>query len=238
MHRIARELAVRKEKLVLLNGAGSFGHIPVKRHKLNEGFNPRKVQSFAETKLQLLKLQETLVSILCSHGVPAIPFTSSSFMLARSGRLCRVELAAVREFLDLGLVPLFGGDLVPDLEEGWRVVSADQMASSIAPRLGASMIIYGTDVDGLYSSDPKTHRGAELIRTLHCRDIRKVMRSVLGSTTPDVTSGMRGKLLEAERAARRGIQVVVMNLTRPEDLHAVLEGRSGRWTRIVPEKRG
>lgn len=237
MHRIAGELAIRKEKLVLLNGAGSFGHIPVKQYRLDEGFNPRRTNSFAKTKLQLLRLQETLVSILCDHGVPAIPFSPSSFMLARSGRLHRVELAGVREFLDLGLIPLFGGDLVPDLDQGWSVISADQMASWIAPRIGASIIIYGTDVDGLYSSDPKTHRDAELIEIVHCRDIRKVTESAVGSATPDVTSGMRGKLLEAERAARKGVQVVIMNLTRPENLHAVLEGKRGGWTRIVPEKR-
>ena len=236
MHRIAEELAIRKERLILLNGAGSFGHIPVKRYGLDDGFSERKRDNFAKTKLQLLRLQEILVSILCGHGLPAVPFIPSSFMMARSGRLCRVEIDPLREFLDLGLVPLFGGDLVPDLDQGWRVISADQMASWIAPRIGASMIIYGTDVDGLYSSDPKVCRDVELIRTVRCRDIRKVARSALGSRMPDITAGMRGKLLEAERAARRGVEVVIMNLTKPENLHPILDGKRGNWTRIVPEK--
>ncbi len=236
IHRIARELAIRKERLVLLNGAGSFGHIPVKRFGLDKGFSQQAIYNFAKTKLQLLGLQKILVSILCGHGIPAVTFTSSSFMLARSGRLCRVEIRPVREFLELGLVPLLGGDLVPDLEQGWRVVSADQMASWIAPRIGASMVIYGTDVDGLYSSDPKICRDAQLIEIVPCRDIRTVARSALGSRMPDITAGMRGKLLEAERAARRGVEVVIMNLTKPENLHAILDGKRGEWTRIVPEK--
>jgi isopentenyl phosphate kinase len=236
MHRIARELAVRRERLVLLNGAGSFGHIPVKRYGLSDGFSERRKNNFAKTKLQLLRLQEILLSILCGHGLPVVPFIPSSFMIARSGRLSRVQMDPLSKFLELGLVPLFGGDLVPDLDQGWTVISADQMASWIAPRIGASMIIYGTDVDGLYSSDPKVRKDAELIRTVPCRDIRKVARSALGSRMPDITAGMRGKLLEAERAARRGVEVVIMNLTKPEKLHLILDGKRGDWTRIVPEK--
>jgi len=53
---------------------------------------------------------------------------------------------------------------------------------------------------------------------------------------PDITAGMRGKLLEAERAARRGVEVVIMNLSKPEKLHLILNGEQGDWTRIVPEK--
>jgi len=237
IHRIAKELAGLTEKLVVLNGAGSFGHIPVKRWGLDEGFSRKKTKNFAKTKLQLLRLQEILVSVMSNHDISAVPFTPSSFMIAQSGRLCRAELAPIREFLNLGLVPLFGGDLVPDLDHGWTVVSADQMASWIAPQIGASMIIYGTDVDGLYSSDPKISRDAKLIETVTCREIRKVSRSVLGSRMPDVTAGMRGKLFEAEHAAKRGVEVVIMNLRKPENLHPILEGKSGRWTRIVPKKR-
>ena len=236
MHRIAKELAGLAERLVVLNGAGSFGHIPVKRWGLDQGFSRKKTKSFARTKLQLLRLQEILVSVMAGHGVPAVPFVPSSFMIARSGRLCRAELTPIREFLDLGLIPLFGGDLIPDLEHGWTVVSADQMASWIAPKIGASLIIYGTDVDGLYDADPKVSRDAKLLETVTCREIRRVSRSVLGSTMPDVTAGMRGKLFEAEHAAKMGVEVVIMNLRKPEDLCPILEGKTGRWTRIVPKK--
>jgi isopentenyl phosphate kinase len=236
MHRIARELVRVRDRLILLNGAGSFGHIPVKRFGLDEGFSEGKTRTFARTKLQLLRLQEMLVSILCSHGIPVVPFTPSSFMIARSGRLCAAELAPIREFLDLGLVPLLGGDLIADLEQGWRVVSADQMAAWIAPRIRASIIIYGTDVDGLYSSDPKIYKEAELLETISYTEIRKIAGSALGSSMPDVTAGMQGKLFEARRAAKKGVQVVMMNLRRPRDLHPILKGRRGRWTRISPRR--
>jgi len=237
MHRMARELARREEKLVLLNGAGSFGHIPVRRYGLDEGFSRRKTDGFSKTKLQLLRLQQILTSVLCSYGVPIVPLNPSSFMTARSGRLIKVNLTAICAFMDMGLVPLFGGDLVPDLDDGWRVVSADQMISWIAPRIGASMIIYGTDVDGLHTSDPKTCPNATLITRVACRDMRSVARSAFGSTSPDVTAGMRGKILEAERACKKGVEVIIMNLTRPKDLHLIIEGRQGKWTRILPARR-
>lgn len=237
IHRIARELAKRHERLVLLNGAGSFGHIPVKQFRLDDGFNPRKIGDFANTKLQLLRLQEILLSVLCSHGIPAVPFTPSSFMIAKSGRLSTAMIGPILAQLDMGLVPLLGGDLVADTDQGWRVVSADQMASWIAPRIGASLIVYGTDVDGLYSSDPRTCSNARLIEKVTCRKLRSVAKSAVGSRMPDVTAGMRGKIAEAQRAAMRGVEVVIMNLTKPERLHAILDGKSGKWTTIMPERR-
>jgi len=236
MHKIARTLAQIRDRFILLNGAGSFGHIPVKRSGLDKGFSRTKIQSLAATKLQLLRLQEILASVLCSHRIPVMPFTASSFMVARSGRLCRSEIAPIRQFLNLGLVPMFGGDLVPDLDQGWSVISADQMASWIAPRVGASMIIYGTDVDGLYSSDPKICRDAALLDTIPCHDIRDFAGSARMSRMPDVTAGMQGKLFEAERAARSGVRVVIMNLRKPENLLPILEGKHGRWTTILPNK--
>lgn len=234
MHKIARELAKLQERLIILNGAGSFGHIPVKRYGLDYGFSRQKRGSFARTKMQLLRLQEVLVSILCRHGVLAVPFSASSFMTAKSGRLFEVDDRPIRRFLSLGLVPLLGGDLVADVNQGWSVVSADQMAAWIARRMGASMIIYGTDVDGLYSSDPKISKDAELIRKIPARNVSSVGKRALGSRAPDVTSGMRGKLLEAQKAAKSGIEVVIMNLKRPGNLHPILKGKQGRWTRIVP----
>lgn len=236
MHAIATELARRSERMILLNGAGSFGHIPVRRHRLDEGFSQQKKSHLATTKLQLLRLQEILISILCGHGIPAVPFSPSSFMVARSGRLHRVELAPLREFLNLGLVPVFGGDLVPDLEKGWTVVSADQMASWIAPRIRAKLLVYGTDVDGLYSTDPNLSRSAKLIQRISYRELRSIAKSVLGSRMPDVTAGMQGKLLEAEKAARKGVKVVIMNLKKPERLHSILDGRHGKWTTVVPRR--
>ena len=236
MNAIARELAKVRDRMILLNGAGSFGHIPVKQYELDKGFSRDKMASFARTKLQLLRLQEILVSALCSHGISVVPFSPSSFMMARSGRLCTAELTPIKRFLEFGLVPLLGGDLVADLDRGWSVVSADQMAAWIAPRVGASTIIYGTDVNGLYSSDPKVRKDALLLEALTCREIRGIAGSTLGSRMPDVTAGMRGKLLEGERAAKKGVEVVIMNLRRPENLHPILEGRHGRWTRIRPER--
>ena len=237
IHRIAIELAKRKEHLIILNGAGSFGHISVRRHGLDHGFRAQNRKAFAKTKLQLLRLQEIIGSILCEHGIPVVPLNASSFMLARSGDLTRVDLTPIRALLRLRLVPLFGGDLIPDIEQGWSVISADQMASWIAPRVKASMVIYGTDVDGLYESDPALSKEARLIQLLPYNQIATVATVAKGSRMPDVTHGMRGKLLEAQNAARRGVPVIVMNLKRPKDLHLILGGRLGRWTTILPRRK-
>ena len=66
------------------------------------------------------------------------------------------------------------------------------------------MIIYGTDVDGLYSLDPKTSKDAKLLETISCSEIRKIEGSALGSRMPDVTAGMQALRSRARGQERCG----------------------------------
>ncbi|MDM7940324.1 MAG: uridylate kinase, partial [Methanothrix sp.] len=45
IQRIAEEIAADPEDLVLVHGAGSFGHIPARRYGLPESFNPEGLLS-------------------------------------------------------------------------------------------------------------------------------------------------------------------------------------------------
>ena len=49
MNAIATELAKVRDRLILLNGAGSFGHIPVKQYGLDKGFS-REDKEFCKNK--------------------------------------------------------------------------------------------------------------------------------------------------------------------------------------------
>lgn len=236
IERISEELAKREEKMLLIYGAGSFGHIPVQRYKLHLGYRSRKqIKGFAETKLTLLKQEQILVSVLARQGVPVVPMVASSCMVARSGRLVHVDVEPFARLLKLGLVPLVGGDVVLDREIGFSVVSGDQMAAYLAERLGAKLIVFGTDVDGLYSGDPKRDPNARLIPDLSYTDLISRMKMAGESSAPDVTAGMLGKLRESVQPVRRGIEVIIMNLNRPADLHPILDGKTVRCTRIVPK---
>lgn len=236
LEEIAKELAKVRTKLLLVHGAGSFGHPIAKKYNLHKGYvNSSQLRGVTETKRSMLSLTLMIAEILAESGVPVVPFLSSSCMIAEDGRLIRVDLEPFRIMLDLGLVPMCSGDVVADLRMGFSIVSGDQIAVHMADKLNARRVIFGCDVDGVFDSDPKKNPGAKLIRTITPRTLGRQMSCIGESTTTDVTKGMLGKIRESEALVARGGEVIVINLKKPDNLTKFLRGKSIRCTRFISD---
>ena len=233
----ARQVATIIEKcsLVLVHGAGSYGHIPVRKFGLTGGFkSPKQLKGLATTKLSLLQWEATLDKAFLRHGIPSVPFVASDFVVTKKGRIIAAELNPLKIWLRLGCVPTTGGDIVPDCENGFSILSGDQLASFIAIKLKARLLIFATDVDGIYDSDPKLNRQAHLLRDLTTSEARSLVKVTAG-TMHDVTGGMAGKIREAIIAANHGIPVYFINLTKDDRLQKVAQGQEVINSRIVPQ---
>lgn len=236
IERISREIAKIRAKMILIHGAGSFGHPIVKKHKLHLGYKKSQLGALSETKSRLIDLDKILIRRLRKHGVPVVPFMPSSFMLASGGRIIRADLQPLRALSELGVVPLLCGDIVPDVKMGFSVISGDQIAIYLAERMKAHLVIFGCDVDGVYSADPKKNPNATLIEVVTPSSFRNLLQIVSEPAMPDVTGGMLGKIRESLRLVEKGIDVVIMNLTRPEDLVKLVEGKKVSCTRLAPDR--
>lgn len=224
-------------KLILIHGAGSFAHPIVLEHRLQEGLSSKdQLKGFVEVKYSLLELQRILIGAFQSRGVPVAPIMPSSCIVASDGRISAFNLAPIRRFIELGLIPLLHGDLVPDRRRGLSVISGDRLALYLAERMGARMVIFGCDVDGLFDADPRIDPNARLIPLVAPPNYGEALRAAGGSGGLDVTGGMRRKVLESIRLARKGIEVVILNLNRPWDLGKAIRGEPLRCTRFPPAK--
>ena len=236
IERISREVAKIKSSLILIHGAGSFGHPIVKKYSLHLGYkNRRQLEALSETKSRLIDLDKILIGLLRKHGVPVVPFMPSSFMLASRGRIIKADLKPLKTFLELGVVPLLCGDVVPDEVMGFSVISGDQIAIYLAERMNARLVIFGCDVDGVYSADPKKNPTATLMEVVTPSIFKNLLQTASEPASPDVTGGMLGKIRESLRLVEKGIDVVIMNLTRPQDLVKLLEGRKVSCTRLASD---
>jgi len=236
IERISREIAKIKSSLILIHGAGSFGHPIVKKYCLHLGYrNKRQLEALSETKSSLIDLDRILIGLLRKYRVPVVPFMASSFMLASRGRIVGADLQPLKTFLGLGVVPLLCGDVVPDEEMGFSVISGDQAAIYLAERMNARLVIFGCDVDGVYSADPKKNPTATLIEVVTPSTFKKLLQTASEPASPDVTGGMLGKIRESLRLVEKGIDVVIMNLTRPQDLVKLIEGRKVSCTRLASD---
>ena len=82
-------------------------------------------------------------------------------------------------------------------------------------------IVFVSDIDGLYTADPKTDPDAELIPEV-TPDIMKDISS--GSTVDDVTGGVRGKMESMLRMCDEDRDCVLVNGTVPGRLLSLLKG--------------
>jgi isopentenyl phosphate kinase len=222
--------------LVIVHGAGSYGHIPVTRWKLQSGFSHRaQLKGLAETKAKLLEWEAVFDEVFLKHQIPLIPLLASDFVLTKNRRIASADLHPIRSWLSLGCIPSIGGDIVTDMKNGFAILSGDQLAAYLAVELKASRLIFATDVEGIFDANPKIDPHAHLISELSTRSALRVVQNARVSTFPDVTGGMAGKISEAVVAASKGVPVFFINLTKDERLSKAILGQEVKGSKILPD---
>ncbi|MDD1733806.1 MAG: uridylate kinase, partial [Methanothrix sp.] len=106
--RVAAEIAIRPEDLVLVHGAGSFGHIPAKKYGLPQDFRPEGLRM---THLSVARLCEMVVEALGQAGVDCLPVHPLSSAMLCQGRIESFFLGPVREMIKNGIMPVLHGDV-------------------------------------------------------------------------------------------------------------------------------
>jgi isopentenyl phosphate kinase len=219
---------------ILVHGGGSYGHTVASEYRIAEGlFHPDQLIGLTKVKLRMNELTQLILMSLASYNVPTIPINPVSCLTCSSGRIERFFTDPLRMMLNLGIAPLIPGDVAMDLSERrFTIVSGDQVAARLAVELGAVKLIYGTDVDGVFTGDPKRDSSASLIPRLS----RSVARSLAASLKPgDVTGGILSKLEEGFYAAERGVRVIIGNLTKPGVLTSIVRDEPGvLYTTLEP----
>lgn len=127
----------------------------------------------------------------------------------------------IRTLLRWGVVPIINENDAVAVDE-IRMGDNDLLSALTASGIGADLLIMLTDVDGLYTEDPKKKDSAKPIRTVEeiTSDIEKLTERTSGSDF----GGMLTKVQGAKIATEEGIPVVVAKATRENVLKNILEG--------------
>lgn len=101
----------------------------------------------------------------------------------------------------------------------------DTLAALVAASIDAQLLVNLSDVDGLYTSDPRKGKTCELIEVVE--KIDDEIERIAGSTGSECGSGgMRSKLDAATIAVNSGVRMVVANASRPRVIVDAAEGIS------------
>jgi len=228
LNRIAKEISEaynsEGKQLVIVHGAGSFGHQIVKRTGINNGIETKQqLVDFAETQRLQNVLNSIFVDALIREGLPAIPCQASASAIMDSGKFLKMDTEAIKGFIEIGLIPVLYGVPAYDKTKKCSILSGDDIAPYLAKELGAERIIHGTDVDGIFTGDPKKDKNAKLIPLITEDNFDEVKKMVSGSTAVDVTGGMLKKIIEIMKITKYGISSHIINANVRENVKKAMQ---------------
>lgn len=131
------------------------------------------------------------------------------------------------ELLLLGAVPIVNeNDTVSTSEIPFldSFGDNDRLSAIVAALIGADLLILLSDIDGLYSDDPRTNQQARFIGLV--REITPELMAMGKNTSgSDVgTGGMAAKLAAARIATDSGSDMVIANGDQVEVIHEIIGG--------------
>ncbi len=129
----------------------------------------------------------------------------------------------LERLLELGALPIINeNDTVATEELG--IGDNDTLAAIVAKSVGAELLILLSDIDGLYTADPRSHPDAVLLREV--TEISDEIRALAGvSGTTLGTGGMVTKLQAAEICLGCGCTMVIANGSSAGVLYDILDGK-------------
>lgn len=136
--------------------------------------------------------------------------------------------------LEMGIVPVVNENDTVAIEE-IMIGDNDNLAASVTTLIEADLLVMLTDIEGLYSKDPRHNHDAELISTIDeiSEEIMKNAGDTLGTTT---AGGMKTKIEAAAKAAVFGVPTVIVSGKCKGELSRVFEGGDA-GTLILPSEK-
>ena len=190
---------------------------------------PGKQAAAAVGQCELMYTYDKLFSEY-SHTVAQILLTAADI---EDGRRHENFKNTILKLLEIGAIPIINENDTVATEE---IVFGDNdtLAAVVASSVGAELLILMSDIDGLYTADPRLDGSARLIGTVP-ELTPEILALAGGSGSALGTGGMRTKLHAAQIAVESGADMIIMNGNAPERLYDAVEGR-GVGTRFTGRK--
>lgn len=168
-------------------------------------------------------LMNTYRAAFSSHGI-----TVAQVLLTRevlNNRKSYLNLRnAVETLLSLDILPIINeNDSVSTAEIGTAFGDNDQLSALVASKTDADLLIMLSDIDSLYTSDPRTHADATPVPVVEALN-DDVWASAGGAGSRFATGGMRTKLLAVGIAERAGCRVVLAHGREPHVVPRLMAG--------------
>jgi glutamate 5-kinase len=212
LHNAGREIIMVSSGAVGL-GAGKLG-LPEKPKQTNI---KQAVAAIGQCELMhvyddmFAKYSVTVAQILLTKAIIDNPSHCANFK------------TAVETLVGMGVIPIVNeNDTIAIDELELEIGENDSLSALVAELSGADLLLILSDIDGLYTDDPRTNPDAEPIHVVEA--ITPEIEAMAGGAgTALGTGGMSTKINAAKIATEAGIDMVIMNGRDPEKLYDLFE---------------
>ena len=208
---LSEEIASSDQKVVVVHGGGSFGHVVAKQHGISSDAAEAPAVGVAQTRGAMYDLNRMVCKTMMEYKLNPYPFSPFD-AVSRAGK--EPVASWLRGLLKEGLTPVTFGDVVL-APSGFRVNSGDVFMQDLARMLAPERCVFALDVDGVYEGHSRV-----IIPELSPSKIRRM--SVPGGD--DATGGMKLKLDAAARIAAAGTKVCFVSGYRRNEFSKALRG--------------
>lgn len=172
--------------LVVVHGAGSFGHPVAAEHGASSTTGTRDPGAVRDIAGVMERLNEAVVSALADAGVPAVPVHPYSACHRTEDGDLRFPTDALEAMLGEEFVPVLHGDVVTHAGEGATILSGDEIVTHVASDLAADRVGICSTVPGVLDAD------GDVVPEI--TDFEDVAAALGESAATDVTGGMAAKV--------------------------------------------
>jgi glutamate 5-kinase len=174
-----------------------------------------------------------------SHALSTVGLTAAQLLLTPDDTEDRRRYlnarATLETLLSLGCIPVINeNDTVATAEI--RFGDNDRLAARVAEMVGADQLILLSDIDGLYTADPRRDPTATHIPVVET--LTPEIEAMGGEPPPGYSSGgMRTKLVAARIATQAGCAMAIAIGNKPHPLADLRDGARCTWFLPAPEGR-
>ena len=107
VRRLCREIKESGERVIIVHGAGSFGHVLAKEYSLNDGFkDASQIPAVAQVCYDMRDLNSMIVRELNDAGLPAVSVPTGSCFMMDDRRLIIDDPSVLTSMYDKGIMPV------------------------------------------------------------------------------------------------------------------------------------
>ena len=132
-----------------------------------------------------------------------------------------------RELSKLGAIPVVNeNDTIStsEIEQVQTFGDNDRLSAVVASITDADLLILLSDIDGMYTDDPRTNPDARFIHYVEAIDDSLIQMGKATSGSSVGTGGMASKIAAAMIAANSGADMVITNANNVENIVGILNG--------------